>query len=155
MKIKTNLLKTLLLVNLVLSSTLAAAAGDEKKDCRKPRIKSVTPPHLSEVQPESEFTFTLPVWTNPEKVTMTVKKIPTELSIENHNSFFLARGKIPPQLSATYARFSVRAEAELGCVKHDGWLYKIAERAEQNTPAQPEADISSAMPAGNAPGQPQ
>lgn len=128
MKKTIKLLTKLLVVLLLVYPTMAAAAGDkDKKDCKKPRFKSITPPEKSEVAPASEFSFTLPVWSDPKKVKVTVKKIKAQAVVENHNSFFLVKVTIPPELSGTYARVSVRAVAELGCVKKDGWLYKISE----------------------------
>ena len=123
-KLLTKLLVVLLLVYPVMT---AAAEGEKKKNCRKPRIRSIKPPEKSEVAPESEFSFTLPVWSDPKKVEVTVKKIKAEAVVENRNSFFLVKVTIPPELTGTYARVSVKATAELGCVERDGWLYKISE----------------------------
>ncbi len=110
----------------------SAYEDDEKIECKPPRLRSIKPESYtknhSEVSPESEFSFTLPVWTDPEKVTVTVKKIPTNVTVEDHGSFFLVKGKLPAELENTYARISVRAVAKLGCLKRDGWLLKISER---------------------------
>lgn len=107
-----------------------ATAEEDKKACRPPRLRSIQPENHAEVPPESEFSFTLPRWTDPEKVTLTVKKIPTEVTVENHNSFFLVKGKLPASLENTYARVSVRAvtDEDVECMMRDGWLLKISER---------------------------
>lgn len=114
--------------------THTASAGDEKKACKLPRLRSLKPENHAEVPPESDFSFTLPRWTDPEKVTVTIKKIPTEVVVENHNSFFLVKGKLPASLENTFARVSVRAVTfdHPGCVKKDGWLLKISERTDSD-----------------------
>lgn len=112
--------------------THTATAEEEKKVCKLPRLRSIQPENHAEVPPESEFSFTLPKWSDPDKVTVTVKKIPTEVSVINRNSFFLVKGKIPASLENTYARVSVRAVTFdfPDCVKKDGWLLKISERTD-------------------------
>ncbi len=122
-----------------------AYEDDEKIECKPPRLRSIKPDSYtnnhSEVPPESEFSFTLPVWTDPEKVTVTVKKIPTKVTVEDHGSFFLVKGKLPAELENTYARVSVRAVAKLGCLKRDGWLLKISERVTDEP--KPEAETKT------------
>lgn len=118
--------------------TAMAEEDTKKKDCKPPRLRSLKPENHAEVAPESEFSFTLPVWTDPEKVTVTVKKIPTDVVVEDHNSFFLVKGKLPESLENTYARISVRAVANLGCIKRDGWLVKISART--NAQSEPKAE---------------
>ena len=127
MKKTIKLLTELLVVLLLVYPAMVTAARDEDRDCKKPRFRSIKPPEKSEVAPASEFSFTLPAWSDPGKVEVTVKKIKVDVIVENHNSFFLVKVTIPPELSGTYARVSVKAAAKLGCVKKDGWLYKISE----------------------------
>ncbi len=124
-----------------------AYEDDEKIECKPPRLRSIKPESYtknhSEVPPESEFSFTLPVWTDPEKVTVTVKKIPTKVTVEDHGSFFLVKGNLPAELENTYARVSVRAVAKLGCLKRDGWLLKISERIVANPEPEKEPELES------------
>ncbi len=115
-----------------------AADDSEKKDCKLPRVRSIKPEPRSEVPPESDFSFTLPPWTDPKKVTVTIKKLPAEITISENSSFILVKGKLPASLENTYARISVRAVAELGCKMKEGWLLKILERiAAPPAPEQP------------------
>ena len=129
--VKKNIIKNTLSVLLALIVGLLInpvfAEEDKKIDCRKPRIRSLEPPHLAEIPPETEFTFTLPVWTEPTNVKVTVKKLIPEMVVEDHNSFFLVKVKIPPELRGTFARVDVIAAAKLGCLRKKGWLYKITE----------------------------
>jgi len=118
---------------------IAADDDSEKKDCKLPRLRSIKPKQHSEVPPESDFSFTLPTWTDPEKITVTVKKLPTEITIAENSSFILVKGKLPASLENTYARISVRAVAELGCIKKEGWLLKISERTTAPAPEQPKS----------------
>ena len=107
---------------------IAADDDSEKKDCKLPRLRSIKPEPHSEVPPESDFSFTLPPWTDPKKVTVTVKKLPTDTTVEANKSFILVKGKLPASLENTFARISVKAVAELGCKMKEGWLLKISER---------------------------
>ena len=142
MKIKKHKITLLLIIQalcMVFFTQSAAAFEDyEKKDCKLPRLRSIKPEPRSEVPPESEFSFTLPTWTDPEQITVTVKKLPTEITISGNNSFFLVKGKLPASLENTFARISVKAVAELGCIKKEGWLLKISGRTAP-APEQPKS----------------
>ncbi len=152
MTIKKNIISHLSMLFIItsftfFSQTTSAYEEDKKTECKPPRLRRIKPESYtknhSEVPPESEFSFTLPVWTDPEKVTVTVKKIPTKVTVEDHGSFFLVKGNLPAELENTYARVSVRAVAKLGCLKRDGWLLKISERIVANPEPEKEPEPES------------
>ena len=123
-----HVLLQVLCIAIFTQSVIAEEEDLEKKDCKLPRLRSIKPEPRSEVPPESEFSFTLPNWTDPKKITVTIKKLPTDITIEPNKSFIVVKGKLPASLENTFARISVKAVAELGCIKKDGWLLKISER---------------------------
>jgi hypothetical protein len=132
-----HVLLQVLCIAIFTQSVIAEEEDLEKKDCKLPRLRSIKPEPRSEVPPESEFSFTLPNWTDPKKITVTIKKLPTDITIEPNKSFIVVKGKLPASLENTFARISVRAVAELGCTKKDGWLLKISERT---APVQEQAE---------------
>lgn len=109
-----------------INNAAAELDSERKQECRKPRFRSIDPPDKSELTPGSEFSFTLPVWADPERLVVIVKKLKPEVTIEDRNSFFVVKVKLPEELVDTYARVDVIAYAELGCTKNRGWLYKIS-----------------------------
>ena len=157
-KIIKNTVILLLAFTMVSITNSASAASDDKvADCVKPRFRSIKPPKLSELEPESEFSFTLPEWSNPNKVKVTVKKLDAVVKVEDHKSFYLVKVTLPAQLRDTYARVDVRAEAKLGCYKYHGWLYKIlgAEPEQEVQTEEKQQETSKQQPASEKEGKPE
>ena len=141
----------LLLTLIVVSFTNIVSAesdSDRREECRKPRFRSIKPPHLSEVAPGSVISFTLPTWSDPNKVDVTVKKLKAVTIVEDHNSFYLVKVTLPAELVNTYARVTVIAYAKIGCHIRNGWLYKITgseqePKIELKNDQQPVADLEA------------
>jgi hypothetical protein len=125
--IKNTVLWVLIFPVVSLTNTVSAESFEDKKEnCVLPRFRKIQPPPKSELPPKSEFSFTLPEWTNPNKVTVTVKRLDAVAIVEDHNSFYLVKVTLPAELRDTYARVRVKAAAKLGCHTNKGWLYKIS-----------------------------
>ena len=121
--------KILLVFVLTLFSVNALAYGSSsssKKACKKPEFTQFTPVHLSEVAPESEFSFVASALTNPESIVVTIKKQSVEVTINKLNNGYSVSGKLPGALEGTYARVDINAKGTNNCKNNDGWLLKIA-----------------------------
>lgn len=102
-------------------------SSSDKKECKKPKIRTFIPADKSEVPPGSEISFHVTNNIDPTKIEVTVKKIPVEVTLEDRNLFYIVRGKLPDSLKNTYARISIKAVALLGCKTKGGWLLKITD----------------------------
>ena len=113
---------------LVVFNTNVSAYGSSsssKKACKKPEFSKFTPVHLSEVVPESEFSFVASALTNPESILVTIKKQSVDVTINKLNNGYLVSGKLPEALEGTYARVKINATGTNKCKSNDGWLLKI------------------------------
>ncbi|MGR9051953.1 MAG: hypothetical protein ACU84J_04830 [Gammaproteobacteria bacterium] len=153
--------RTACLIGLLMVTGQALSYQDEKREerCVDPKIRDFNLPtyHVEdkiEVPPEAEMSFTLSAWTDPESISVTAKKIPLPLSIENKMSFFRVKAKLPASLNGQYVRIDVRAIAELGCKSQTGWLVKVANaeavsKAEEDNAAVPNEQPISEPTTGN------
>jgi hypothetical protein len=109
----------------------AYSAGDVDEICKKPKIHEFSlptyqEPEKIEVAPESDLSFALSVWTNPETIKLTIKDEPLEFVRESSSTFHKIRAKIPAKFSGQFARINVTATAVLGCYTKEGFLIKVA-----------------------------
>ena len=138
------IIKPMLLLALLSASSVAFAYSPEElaKDCHKPKFTDFTlteykAPSNVETPPETEFSFKVSVFANPESITMTAKKQPLAFTVESNSSFHKVKAKIPAELTGQFVRLNVTAKVIDGeCHEETGWLLKIADKvAEQATPA--------------------
>jgi len=137
----------------VYNNPAVAYEGEEKQVCKKPKFYKFDPYQkkgAAEAPPGSKFSFHASNYTVPESIEVAVKKIKTPVEVENRQSYFIVRGKLPESLSDTFARISIKGTAELGCKKKGGWLVKITapETAEEpaenpDVPSQPQQTNSA------------
>ena len=126
------------LLSALFFSNFAMAYEDErpKEDCRDPKFKGFNLPAYNaadkiEVAPESDITFTVSGWTNPETIVVTAKNEPLDISIEDKMIFYRIRAKLPAKLNGKFVRINAKAFAVLGCKGEAGWLVKVAENKVQ------------------------
>jgi len=107
----------------------SVGGGGGSEGCLKPRLTKFLPAHLSTVAPESEFSFMAFDVQYPEQISVAVKSIPVELTIEDKEAFYLVKGKLPPSLTKTAARINIKVTSKYSrCDAEDGWLLKIADK---------------------------
>jgi len=126
--------KSLLLASLIVSighftSAYAYNSGNIDLGCKKPKFKTFTPEHKSEVDPESEISFTVSGYADSSTIRVVAKNIPLELNIVDRKSFFAVSAKLPASLTGKYARIHVRVNNTVECQSKDGWLLKIRDKA--------------------------
>ena len=115
-------------------SVSAFAAKGRKEDCIEPHFSRFAPAHLSEVPPQSDFSFAASRSTVPETLEVTVKKVKADFVIEDRNIYYKVVGKLPASLKGTFARVSIRARDVMECLGQGGWLLKITEGDEADDP---------------------
>lgn len=109
----------------------AYSVGEVEEICKKPKIHDFSlpiyqEPEKIEVAPESELTFSLSVWTNPDAIKLTIKDEPLEFTRESNSTLHKIRTKIPAKFTGQFARINVTATAVLGCYTKEGFLIKVA-----------------------------
>ena len=124
-----NTIKLITFFIFVVCSTniFAYGSSSSKKACKKPKLSQFTPPHLSIVKPESEFSFKASSSTNPKSITVSIKKQVIAVSINKTGSGFSVTGKLPASLQGSHARINIKAKGTNSCPGSDGWLLKIEE----------------------------
>ncbi|MDF1582925.1 MAG: hypothetical protein RQ733_09380 [Methyloprofundus sp.] len=128
--IKKSLKLVCLIVSLGFTGTAFAYGTSETNNgCKKPKFKTFTPEHKSEVDPESEISFTVSNYADPLSIQAVAKNVPLDVNVENNQSFYQVTAKLPASLTGKYARIHVRADGVLGCTGKDGWLLKIRDKA--------------------------
>jgi len=107
----------------------AKSGGVTASTCGKPQLAKFLPAHLTNVAPESSFSFIAFNIDKPEYVSATVKNIPVELSAEFKDPFYLIKGKLPASLVDTAARINVKVTGKSPhCEAEDGWLLIIGNK---------------------------
>ena len=109
----------------------AYSAGEVDEICKKPKIHDFNlpiyqEPEKIEVTPESDLTFSLSVWTNPELIKLTIKDEPLEFTRESNSTLHKIHAKIPAKFNGQFARINITATAILGCYTKEGFLIKVA-----------------------------
>jgi hypothetical protein len=118
-----------LIILTIFSTNLFAygSSSSSKKACKKPKFTQFTPPHLTAVAAQSEFSFQTSVLTNPDSIEVSVKKQPVEVTINKVNNAYIVSGRLPDMLKGTYARVKIDAKGTNNCKGSDGWLLNIEE----------------------------
>ena len=129
--IKKSLISASLIASIGFTATaFAYSAGNVETGCQKPRFKTFTPPHKSEVDPESEISFTVSGYADSSTIKATAKNEPLKLNIVDKDSFYAVSATLPASLTGKYARIHVKANNTAECKGKDGWLIKIRDKAE-------------------------
>lgn len=110
------------------ANALAYGTSSSTKSCSKPKFNQFSPPHLTAVAPESEFSFLASDLTDPATIEVSVKKEAVAVNIKKMNSGYLVTGKLPASLENTHARVDINATGTNKCKANDGWLLKIEDK---------------------------
>lgn len=105
-----------------------SGSGGNDAACIKAKISRYKPEHLATVAPGSEFSFAVSGSNGPGHIHVSIREEPLELSVEDKDTFYLVKGKLPPALKNQTVRLSIKAKAKVGkCDANDGLLLKITE----------------------------
>lgn len=96
--------------------------------CEKPQLSKFTPANLTEIAPNSEFSFRALNIEDPQQLTVTVKNIPVDVKAVFKTPFYDVTGKLPDSLRNTVARINIKVSGKTAhCEAENGWLVKITE----------------------------
>ena len=97
-------------------------------DCIRAKISRYTPEHLATVSPGSEFSFAASGSNGPGHIHVSIKQQPVDVTIEDKETFYLVKGKLPEDIKNTVVRISVTLKSKVGrCDTEGGWLLKVTE----------------------------
>ncbi len=107
--------------------------GDVKDVCKKPQVREFSvatyeEPDKIEVAAESEFSFKLSDWTDPQTIKVTMKEQSVPFTVESNSSFHKVTVKIPAEYTGKFVRINLFSKAILGCYDQEGWLIKVANK---------------------------
>jgi len=128
--IQATLAVALLSVNV---GSYAYSAGEVDETCKKPQVREFSlpiyqEPERIEVAAESEFSFKLSEWTDPNTIKITMKEQPVPIVVESNSSFHKVTAKIPEEYTGKFVRINLFSKAILGCYEREGWLVKVADK---------------------------
>lgn len=105
-----------------------SGGGGSRSTCLKARLERFLPAPLATVPPGSTFSFYAFNVDDPEQISVTVKKMPVEVTTEYREPFHVVKGKLPASLKNTAARIDIKVTAKSPhCEAEKGWLVKISE----------------------------
>jgi len=104
------------------------SSGNQDAPCIKAKISNFLPGHLQSVSPGSEFSFMVSGNNGPGHIHVTIRDQPIQLTVENKDTFYLAKGRLPNEIKNETVRISVSAKAKVSkCDADTGWLLKVSE----------------------------
>ena len=135
--LKSSILVCVLSSSLFLLSTNATAGAGHRghgssvnksgaSACKSTVITHIRPVHLTTVKPKSAFSFWVQGIKDPEKITVTAKKLPVKLTIKKMHGQYAYKANLPDSLAGTAARIQVTV-TEKRCPTRKGWLLKISD----------------------------
>lgn len=103
-------------------------SGSGGADCVKAKISRQTPEHLATVAPGSEFSFAASGSNGPGHIHVSIKQQPIEVTVEDKDTFYLVKGKLPEEIKNSVVRISVSLKSKFSrCDAEGGWLLKVTE----------------------------
>jgi len=147
----------LLLTTLIFAQSVSAItpAEETEKKCIKPKFRDFAPAHKAEAAPETEISFHVNRFADPEHIAASAKKIPMKVEVTDKQTFYYVTAKLPTELRDGYARIHIEARSTEGdCIGQDGWLIKIADKASESAQVSEEGseaakETSNAVPKAN------
>ncbi|NOQ36143.1 MAG: hypothetical protein GQ569_09650 [Methylococcaceae bacterium] len=103
----------------------AYGTSSSKKACKKPTFSEFSPPKLTEVKPQSEFSFIASSTTDPKSIKVTVKEQSVVIKVSEKGNKYLVTGKLPSEIKGSHARVKIEATGTNRCKGDDGWLLKM------------------------------
>lgn len=129
----TKMIKAAMFIVAVLFNATASAysVGEVEEVCKKPQFREFSlpvykEPEKAEVAPESEFSFMISPWADPNTITLKAKGQELDFTVESNSSFHRVKAKLPAALTGNFVRIDTSVKAVLGCGDEDGWLVKVA-----------------------------
>ncbi|TPQ29323.1 hypothetical protein ACH518_07535 [Methylomonas sp. HW2-6] len=96
--------------------------------CIRAKVSRIKPEHLSSVAPGSEFSFAASGSNGPGHIHVSIKQQAVPITVEDKDTFYLVKGKLPADIKNTTVRVSVSLKAKFEkCSAEEGWLLKVSD----------------------------
>jgi hypothetical protein len=83
---------------------------------------------LASVAPGAEFSFAASGSNGPGHIHVSIKQKPINITVEDKETFYLVKGKLPEDIKNTVVRISIDLKAKSPkCNEATGWLLKVGE----------------------------
>lgn len=103
-------------------------SGGGDVSCIKAKMSRFNPEHMTSVAPGSEFSFAASGTNGPGHIHVSIKQQPIDVTIEDKDTFYLVKGKLPEDIKNSVVRISVELKSKVGkCDAEGGWLLKVTE----------------------------
>ncbi len=107
-----------------------SGGGDDSNEsyCIKAKISRYNPEHLATVAPGSEFSFAVSGSNGPGHIHVSIRQQPVEISLEDKETFYWVKGKLPAGIKNEMVRISIKVKAKFSrCDADGGLLLKVTE----------------------------
>lgn len=105
-----------------------SGGGTNDVSCIKAKISHYKPEHMATVAPGSEYSFAVSGSNGPGHIHVSIRQEPVQVSIENKETFYLVKGRLPADIKNETVRISVKAKAKVGkCDADGGFLLKVTD----------------------------
>jgi hypothetical protein len=106
----------------------AGSGSGDDVSCIKAKISHYKPEHLSSVSTGSEFSFTVSGSNGPNHIHVSIRQEPVAITLEDKETFYLVKGKLPLNLKNETVRVSIRVKAKMSkCDADGGMLLKVTD----------------------------
>ncbi len=103
-----------------------SGSGDDA--CIKAKASRFNPEHLASVAPGAEFSFAASGSNGPGHIHVSIKQKPIDITVEDKETFYWVKGKLPEDIRNTVVRISIDLKAKAPkCSEVTGWLLKVGE----------------------------
>lgn len=105
----------------------SGGGSKSRKICDNSEFTEFTPGDKANVVAGSAFSFKASLKINPDRIKVSVKDQPVEVTVTPVHLGYQVKGDLPGSLKGTYARIAIKAEGVDKCQGSVGWLVNIAE----------------------------
>ena len=96
--------------------------------CIKAKVSNFKPAHMDTIAPSGEFSATVSGSNGPGHIHVTIRDQPINVTVENKDTFYLVKGKLPAEFKNETVRIAISAKAKNSqCDNDTGWLLKVSE----------------------------
>ena len=104
--------------------------GSSSRDsgCIKAKVSNFQPANMETIAPGGEFSAFVSGSNGPGHIHVTIRNQAINVSVENKDTFYVVKGKLPAEIRNETVRISISAKAKNSqCDSDTGWLLKVSE----------------------------
>ncbi len=104
--------------------------GSSSRDsgCIKAKVSNFQPANMETIAPGGEFSAFVSGSNGPGHIHVTIRNQAINVSVENKDTFYVVKGKLPTEIRNETVRISISAKAKNSqCDSDTGWLLKVSE----------------------------